>query len=88
MKVFEKHAGADTIYQTDHLFFSNGINIYEVLQLVRNIPENDFYVKILKLRIHLKDQKIYEEPPWVPAVLDPLHNTFGVSRQFLKYYRR
>ncbi|XP_078174492.1 uncharacterized protein LOC144568129 isoform X2 [Carex rostrata] len=88
VKVFEKHAGADTMYQTDHLFFSNGINIYEVLQLVRNIPENDFYVKILKLRIHLKDQKIYEEPPWVPAVLDPLHNTFGASRQFLKYYRR
>ncbi|KAF3328903.1 hypothetical protein FCM35_KLT05981 [Carex littledalei] len=87
-KVFEKHAGADTIFQTDHIFFSNEINIYEVLQLVRNIPESDFYVKILKLRIHLKDQKIYEEPPRVPAVLHPLPNTFGASRQFLKYYRR
>ncbi|XP_078159928.1 uncharacterized protein LOC144555463 isoform X2 [Carex rostrata] len=60
-KMFEKHAGANTKTQADHIFFSNGFNLYKVSQIVRNIPEEDVSVKILKLRGDLKQEHLSEE---------------------------
>lgn len=59
--MFEKHAGANTKTQADHIFFSNGFNLYKVSQIVRNIPEEDVSVKILKLRGDLKQEHLSEE---------------------------
>jgi hypothetical protein len=65
--MFEKHGGANTKFQADHVLFGNGLNLYEISQFVTNIPEEDACVKILKLRSDLKQKQSSEEPPLSPT---------------------
>lgn len=65
--MFEKHAGANTKFEADHVFYGNGLNLYEISQFVTNIPEDDVYVKFLQLRGDLKHKQLSDEPPLGPT---------------------